>query len=86
MKMRQLEDYPVGIQTMFQQAQELLERLNRMEMDYREWEASEEYHIWMASLEDDIVVEPSIPLAQLAAPSRPEVARLRWEARLANNV
>lgn len=86
MKMRQLTDYPAGIQTMFQQAQKLLERLNRMEMDYREWETSEEYRIWVASLENDIVVEPPTPLAQLVAPSRPEVARLRWETRLANNV
>ena len=84
--MRQLTDYPIGIQVMFQQAQELLERLDKMETDYREWEESWEYTAWEATLEDDIIVEPPTSLAQLVAPSRPEAARLRWEAQLANNV
>lgn len=83
--MRQLADYPIGIQTMFQQAQELLERLDRMEADYRAWESSDEYITWEAALEDDIIIEPPPTIAQLVAPSRPEVARLRWETRLANN-
>jgi len=82
--MRQLADYPIGIQTMFHQAQELLERLDRMELDYRTWEASEEYLVWEESLEESVIIEPPLTLVQLVAPSRPEAARLRWEARLAN--
>ena len=85
MNVRSIKDFPIGIQLMFQQANELLERLDRMEMDYRAWKESEDYHIWEASLEDDIVVEAPIPM-QLVAPSRPEAARLRWEERLTANV
>ena len=83
MKPRQLSDYPSGIQTMFHQAGELLERLNRMEMDYRAWEASDGYRTWQASLDEEVVIEQPVTLAQLVAPSRPEAARLRWEKRVA---
>lgn len=81
MVIRKLEDYPIGIQTMFEQAKELLERLDRMEMDYRAWESSEDYLVWELSLNDDIIIEQPPTLVQLIAPSRPEAARLRWEAR-----
>lgn len=85
MDIRSIEDYPSGIQVMFQQAKELLERLDRMELDYLAWKESEDYHVWEASLEDDIVIEAPMPI-QLVAPSRPEAARLRWETRLTSHV
>jgi hypothetical protein len=77
-----LEDYPIGIQVMLRHAGELLERLDRMEMDYRAWQASEDYRVWEASFEKSITVDLLVAPVEFVAPTRAEVARLQWEARL----
>lgn len=75
-----LEDYPIGIQVMFRQAGELLERLDRMEMDYRAWQASEAGRAWEAAQAEAAPCAATLLL--LSTPSKAEQARLRWEARV----
>lgn len=79
--MAELGDYPPGVQVMFRQAAELIERLDRMEMDYRAWQASEAGRAWEVAQQVD---EPGLcagTLLLLGTPSRAEQARRRWEAR-----
>jgi len=74
--MRQrLQDYPPGVQVLLRQAGELIERLDRIEKDYRAWQASEAGRTWEA----DQLCAGKLLLPSTAL-SRAERARQRWEA------
>jgi len=69
--MTELSDYPPGVQDLLKWAGYHLEQLDKLEREFRAWEALQE------------VQEQPCPemLLQLGTPSRAEQARLRWHAR-----
>ena len=67
--MIELNDYPPGVQDLLRWAKFHLEELDKLELEFREWQVAQE-----STLSTEVIA--------LMLPTRAEQARQRWEARV----